>query len=82
MARTVLENDVASVFLEECCEIAEGNYVFGERFKSFAEGWLHMGFYDWSVEDLRKALIAKGFVYTRFRAQGENRRGFQGFSLK
>ncbi len=82
LARTVLENDVASVFLEECCEIADGNYVFGERFKSFAEGWLHMGFYDWSVEDLRKALIAKGFVYTRFRAQGENRRGFRGFSLK
>ncbi len=78
----VFDNDVAGVFLTECCNVGEGEYVFGGTFKSFASDWLRINNFDWSTEVLRKALIAKGFVYCRFRAGGENRRGFKGFSIK
>lgn len=73
---------MAGVFLTECCNVGEGEYVFGGTFKSFASDWLRINNFDWSTEVLRKALIAKGFVYCRFRAGGENRRGFKGFSIK
>lgn len=82
LERVIFGNDVAGVFLEECCNINKDAYVFTDTFKKFAENWLKSNDCEWSVRDLRKAIVAKGYVYSKFRANGDNRWGFRGFSIK
>lgn len=82
LAKTIFENDIADIFLEECCNVQATNFVYIDSFKKFAEKWLKDAQCEWSVNELRKAIIAKGFLYTRFRANGQNRWGFKGFELK
>lgn len=82
LAKTIFENDIADIFLEECCNVQATSFVYIESFKKFAEKWLKGAQCEWSVNELRKAIIAKGFLYTRFRANGQNRWGFKGFELK
>lgn len=82
LSESVFGNDVAAVFLEDCCIVGRERYVFGNEFNEAAKSWLTQTGYSCSVSKLRMAIQQKGFEYKRFRVGNLNKHGFRGFSVK